>query len=259
MIMRIAVAFKVVADDQDILVRDNGELDYSKAHQVVSSYDLNAIEAAAMLKESLADAYLVGVSVGSAVINDSKLKKNVLARGVDELYMLADDVYSGADALSTAKAIEALAQKAGSFDLVVFGDGSADDYAQQVNVHLAENRGLPSVNGVDVIAGITEQSVLVKRTLDATVEVFEVDLPAVIAVTSAAALPRICSMKDILAAGKKPVTTLTADELGISPDNVLETLDVKAPKPADRKLQMLDAASEADIDVFVAALAEAIG
>lgn len=257
--MRIAVAFKVVADDQDILVRDNGELDYSKAHQMVSSYDLNAIEAAATLKESLADAVLVGISVGSAAINESKLKKNVLARGVDELFMLADDVYAGADALSTAMAIKALIEKAGQFDLIFFGDGSADDYAQQVNVQLAEAMGLSAVNGVGVITNVTDRSVVVKRTLEDTVEVFELVLPAVIAVTSAAALPRICSMKDILAAGKKPATTLTASDLGLTLANVIEVLDVKAPKPADRKLQMFDASNEDDINAFVLALAEALG
>ena len=45
--MKIVVAFKVVPDDQDIQVSADGSLDFSKAHQVVSTYDLNAMEAAA--------------------------------------------------------------------------------------------------------------------------------------------------------------------------------------------------------------------
>ena len=49
--MNIAVAVKVVPDDQDIAVAADRTLDYSKAHQVVSEYDLNAIEAAALLAE----------------------------------------------------------------------------------------------------------------------------------------------------------------------------------------------------------------
>ena len=47
--MKIVVAVKVVADDQDIFVAGDRTLDYSKAHQVISSYDKNAIEAAAQL------------------------------------------------------------------------------------------------------------------------------------------------------------------------------------------------------------------
>ena len=58
--MNIAVAVKVVPDDQDIAVAADRTLDYSKAHQVVSEYDLNAIEAAALLADA-------GVDVSAAV------------------------------------------------------------------------------------------------------------------------------------------------------------------------------------------------
>lgn len=42
--MKIVVAVKVVADDQDIFVAGDRSLDYSKAHQIISAYDKNAIE-----------------------------------------------------------------------------------------------------------------------------------------------------------------------------------------------------------------------
>ena len=40
------VPIKVLADDQDIVVAADRSLDDSKAHRIVSTYDLNAIEAA---------------------------------------------------------------------------------------------------------------------------------------------------------------------------------------------------------------------
>lgn len=52
----------------------------------MSAYDLNAIEAAAQLADG---GRVVAVTAGPADIDDSKLKKNILARGVDELYMTA--------------------------------------------------------------------------------------------------------------------------------------------------------------------------
>lgn len=87
--MNIVVCCKVVPDDQDIQVAADGTagMDYSKAKPIVSAYDLNAIEAAAQL----ADGGRVVAVTGPADIDDSKLKKNILARGVDELYMTADD------------------------------------------------------------------------------------------------------------------------------------------------------------------------
>lgn len=79
--MNIVVAVKVVPDDQDIQVAASGELDMSKAHQTISAYDVNAIEAAAQLAASVGDSKVTVVTVGPAVIDDSKLKKNILARG----------------------------------------------------------------------------------------------------------------------------------------------------------------------------------
>ena len=47
--MNIVVPIKVLADDQDIVVAADRSLDDSKAHRIVSTYDLNAIEAAVQL------------------------------------------------------------------------------------------------------------------------------------------------------------------------------------------------------------------
>ena len=115
--MKIVVSFKVVSDDQDIQVSGDGSLDFSKAHKIVSAYDLNAMEAAAQLAAANEGASVVGVTVGDAKIDDSKLKKNVLARGVDELFMTADDACADMDAHATAAALADLLGKVGEYDL----------------------------------------------------------------------------------------------------------------------------------------------
>ncbi|MFQ9742267.1 MAG: electron transfer flavoprotein, partial [Slackia sp.] len=88
--MKIVVSFKVVSDDQDIQVAADRSLDFSKARPVVSEYDLNALEAAAQLAAATGGS-AVAVTAGPASIDDSKTKKNVLARGVEALYLTADD------------------------------------------------------------------------------------------------------------------------------------------------------------------------
>ena len=94
--MNIIVPIKVLADDQDIVVAADRSLDDSKAHRIVSTYDLNAIEAAVQLASAHADSKVVCVSVADAKADDSKLKKGILARGVDELVMIADDRFQQA-------------------------------------------------------------------------------------------------------------------------------------------------------------------
>ena len=252
--MNIVAAFKVVPDDQDIQVSADGTLDYSKAKNTVSAYDLNAIEAAAQLAAANEGSNVVAVTVGGADIDDSKLKKNVLARGVDELYMTADDACKGLDARATAVALAELVSKVGDFDVVLCGDGSADNYAQQVDVQLAAKLGLPVVNAATKIRAL-DGALEVERTLEDAVEVVEVPLPCVVSVAPDIALPRIPGMKDILAAGKKPMNVAGADGAYAS---ALETVSCLAPEQADRKQEVLEASADGAIAQFAAALKAAL-
>jgi electron transfer flavoprotein beta subunit len=247
--MKIIVSFKVVHDDRDIQITGDGGLDYTKASQVVSAYDLNAIEAAATLAASQ-EAALVGISAGPTAIDDSKLKKNVLARGVDEVFMIADDSCANMDAHASAQVLKGLIEKVGSYDLVVCGDGSADNYAQQVDVQLAAALGVPvitSASRLSMNAGMLE----VERTLEDVVEVVRTSLPAVVSVLPDAALPRLPGMKDIVAAGKKPAHI---EQTAAPATSTLKVLDCKAPKQADRKLEILDASADGAIKSFAEAL-----
>ena len=249
--MNIIVPIKVLADDQDIVVAADRSLDDSKAHRIVSTYDLNAIEAAAQLADG---GRVVAVTAGPADIDDSKLKKNVLARGVDELYMTADDACKGLDARATAVALAELVSKVGDFDVVLCGDGSADNYAQQVDVQLAAKLGLPVVTAATKITA-KDGALEVERTLEDVVEVVEVPLPAVVSVAPDIALPRIPGMKDILAAGKKPMGVAGADG---AYESALEVLSCKAPEQAERKLEVMDASEDGAIEKFAAALKAAL-
>ena len=252
--MNIVVCCKVVPDDQDIQVAADGTLDYSKAKPIVSAYDLNAIEAAAQLAAANEGSNVVAVTVGGADIDDSKLKKNVLARGVDELYMTADDACKGLDARATAVALAELVSKVGDFDVILCGDGSADNYAQQVDVQLADALGLPVVTAVSAVS-VEGAVATCDRMLETQLQTVQVDLPAVISVVPDIALPRIPGMKDILAAGKKPSSVNAASDVEAAVVDVVET---KAPQQAERKMEMLDASVDGDLEKFAAALKAAL-
>lgn len=249
--MKIVVAVKVVADDQDIFVAGDRSLDYSKAHQVISSYDKNAIEAAAQLAAAN-DGQVVVISATTAKGTDAKLKKDILSRGVDELFMVTDDSLETADSRATALVLKRIIdEKASDYDLIVTGDGSADFYAGQVNIQLAAALDVPVINEVTSMA-VEGDKLVVERTLDEEIETAEVPMPAVVAVSPAIGEPRIPGMREILAAGKKPSTV---DELGGAAETTVTINEIKAPEMAPRKNQIFE---EGDIDAFVAAVAEAI-
>lgn len=252
--MKIIASCKILADDQDIVANPGQPLDYSKAHQIVSEFDLNAIEAAAQLAAAN-EASLVAISVAEAAAGkDSKLKKNILARGVDELFMTADDACKGLDAHATAAELAKLVAKVGEYDLIVCGDGSADLYAQQTDVQLADALGLPCVTAV-VKMQVEGGSLVCERLLENEVETVEVALPALVSVVPDIAQPRICGMKDILAAGKKPASIEAGENVVASTVVVVEE---NAPEQADRKLEVYDAANDGDIEKFAAAIKAAL-
>ena len=251
--MKIAVMVKVLPDDQDIVATDDGQLDFSRAKNTISTYDLNAIEAAAQLAEA-EGAELVAVVAGPKRVDDSKTRKNILSRGVDSLCVLADDALELADSRQTGKALAKVVEKVGDVDLVVCGDGSADLYAQQVDVQLAARLGVPVVNGATRIAA-KGGALEVERTLEDVVETVEVPRPAVVSVAPDIAEPRIPGMKDILAAGKKPMNVAAADA---SFDAKVEVVSCQAPEQAERKLEIMDASEDGAIERFAAALKAAL-
>ena len=65
---------------------------------------------------------MTALSVGGKILENSKLKKDVLSRGPSELCLVKDDAaFEGALAETTASAIAAAARTTG-FDLLVFGE-----------------------------------------------------------------------------------------------------------------------------------------
>lgn len=248
--MNIITCFKVVPEE-DIIITSNGDLSFERAKMTISNYDLNSIEAGTQLIEANSGT-LMGLSVGGLKIDDSKLKKNVLSRGPESLYIVADDNLDNMDTHQTSLALKAAIEKIGAYDLVLCGEGSADLYAQQVGVQLGQLLNVPTINSISKITEV-DGKVIVERTLEDEVETIELTLPAVVSVTSDINLPRIASMKQILAAGKKPSTVWTANDVNLAkPANSIEVLKTKAPKQVDRKQEIIEGDSEEAIKQFIA-------
>ena len=139
--MKIVVAVKVVPDDQDIFVSPDRSLDYSKAKPKISEYDKNALEAAAQFAAANDGSQVIAISAVPAKNDDTKAKQNILALGVDELFMATDDALETADSYATAQVLKNIVEtKVPDYDVIICGDGSADLYAGQVNILAAKKK-----------------------------------------------------------------------------------------------------------------------
>ena len=255
--MNILVACKIVPDDQDIKVAGNRDLDFSKARPVISTYDKNALEGAAQLAAANEGSTTTVITVGPANADNSKLQKDVLARGVDELVMAAGDETDDMDTFATASALKKLVDSHEAWDIIVCGCGSADNFVGQVDAQLAELLDVPVVNAVASME-LLDGKLKCIRHLERDVEEVLVPLPAVVSVLPEIALPRICGMKEILAAGKKPKSVMGAADVGIEAVATLETVEVKAPEVAARKQEIFQFANDGDMNKFAAAVAAAV-
>lgn len=252
--MRIISCCKAVPEEQDITIKANGEISFERAKLTISNFDLNSIEAGAQIIEG-SGGELIALSAGAANIDDSKLKKNILSRGPGSLYMVADDILENMDTHQTALVLKAAIEKIGGYDLILCGEGSADLYAQQLGAQLGQLLQLPTINSVSKITAAGSQ-VLIERTLEDEVETLEISLPAVVSVTSDINVPRLATMKEILAAGKRPSTVWSAKDIAAEElPKTIEVLETKAPKLMERKKEIITGDSDEAIQQFVEKIA----
>ncbi|HEY3548510.1 MAG TPA: hypothetical protein VGK17_20750 [Propionicimonas sp.] len=232
--MRIVACIKAAPEDAEITVAPDRTLDLSRAQWKVGAYDLNAVEAGRQIVDEVGGE-LIGLSMGGDALAGSKLRKDVLSRGLDRLVVVDGD--PSADSFQTASALASALGEIGDVDLVLLGAGSADRYAQQVGNQLGALLGRPTLNGVDGIA-VDGDHVRVERLLEDAVQVVDVPLPAVLSVTSGLNTPRIAGMRDILAAGKKPVFEVA----GAMPAGSTRSVSVLAPEQVARGRVLVEGA-----------------
>jgi electron transfer flavoprotein beta subunit len=96
-----------------------------------------------------------------------------------------------------------------AFDLVLFGNESADAGGFQVGIRVARALGRPIVNGIKAIE-IATGELTARRESDAGFEVYRLALPAVVGVKEGINLPRYPTLPGRLRSKKAEVQTIAA-------------------------------------------------
>ena len=255
--VHILVCYKIVPEEQDIVVNADKTLSFERAELKLGQYDLNAVEAGMQLTEA-AGGTVSSLTVGGDEVKNSKMQKSILSRGPHSNYAVCSPSLAGADCNTTAKTLALAAGKIGHWDLILCGEGSSDLYSQQVGIQLGELLGVPSVNAVSSIAA-DGGKLVVERTLESEVETLSVPLPAVLSVTSDINTTRVPSMKEIMGAGKKPSTIWSGDDLAVPEDRAEETISLLAPKQADRKCVVVEGDSNDSVASFLRLIRSELG
>jgi electron transfer flavoprotein beta subunit len=239
--MHIAVCMKQIVDLEHIRIRPDSRAPVLEGLPVkFGGFDKNALEAAVRVKETDPAVKVTVIAGGSAKLRDTV--KEALAMGADEAILLIDPAFEGADGGGSARLLATAIKKLGDVDLVLLGEGSADEYSGEVPARLAELLGLPQVTCVRDLEILDGKGIRVTQDFEDELEIAEVGLPVVVGVTSELNEPRLPSLAAILKAAKKPVQQWAAGDLGLTADTVgagaakVQTLSNLAPEQARKCL-----------------------
>ena len=193
------------------LTADRGDVD-----GLLSELDEYAVEQALQIAEAADDAEITVLTVGPADARDALRK--ALSMGADQAVHVEDDALHGTDALGTSLVLAKALEQVG-FDLVVCGMASTDGTMGVLPALLAEHLGVPQVTLLSEVS-VADGVVTGRRDGDAATEQLQAQLPAVVSVTDQSGEARYPSFKGIMAAKKKPVTSLNLSDVGIAAHQV---------------------------------------
>jgi len=210
--MRVLVCVKRVpaTGGQIALTADQRDIDARFLGFTVSPHEECAVEEAVRIVEAQGGTSAV-LTLGPESAADQL--RDAMAIGIDQAILLETDGSDwdpGATAGAIVDAIRDLEASDGPFDLILFGNESADSGGFQVGIRVAHALGRAMVNGGKGLS-IEDGLAHVQRESDAGRETYELPLPAVVGVKEGINLPRYPTMKGRLASKK-------ADVLSIAPE-----------------------------------------
>jgi electron transfer flavoprotein beta subunit len=201
-----------------VLTEDEQALETKHLGFTISPHEECAVEETVRIVEEEGGEVVV-LTLGPAEAEEQL--RDCMAIGADRGILLetqGDDW----DAQATATAIVETIQAEEPFDLLLFGNESADAGGYQVGIRVAHALGLPVVTGLKKIE-LRDGGVRCERDVGGARDVYEAPLPAVLTVLEGLNLPRYPSVPGRLRAKQKP----------------LERKSVSAPTPQLEKLRLV--------------------
>ncbi len=223
--MKVLVPVKRVID-ANVKVRvkpDNTGVETANVKMAINPFCEIAVEEAIRLKEAGTATEIVAVSIGEQSCQETI--RTALAMGADRGILVQTD--ASPEPLAIAKLLKGIVEREEP-GLVIVGKQSIDGDNSQTGQMLAALLGWPQgtfASNLDIGDGDMQ----VTRETDAGLETINVSMPAVVTTDLRLNEPRYASLPNIMKAKKKPIDTLTCDELGVDVTARVQVLKVEEP------------------------------
>jgi electron transfer flavoprotein beta subunit len=222
--MKIVVCVKFVPDTAiKIKIASSGnEIDAADVTFIVNPYDEFAVEEALKIKEKLGGEVVV---VGAGSEQASTGLRTCLAMGADSAILVSDASLDKADSYVIGSVLARVIQGLNA-DLVLFGKHAIGVDNGQVPSVVAEKLNIPQVSVVTKL-DIQDKSFRAEREIEGAQEIIEGSLPAVVTAQKGLNTPRYASLKGIMAAKKKQISSQTVASLGLSAEDLKPRVSVE--------------------------------
>lgn len=225
LVVKIAVCVKQVPDSWAEKKMAGQVLDRANVDAVLNDLDEYAIEEALRIVEANSPTKEAGEGSGHTITlismgpeRASEALRKGLSMGADDAILITDPALAGADALTTSLVLSKAIEGNG-FDLVVCGAESTDARMSVIPSMVAQRLGLAQLTCAAKV-NVSGDKVSISRSIESGIENQEANFPVLLGVVEKINEPRYPSFKGIMAAKKKPITTKTISDLGISSDQV---------------------------------------
>ncbi|MBN1327152.1 MAG: electron transfer flavoprotein subunit beta/FixA family protein [Candidatus Cloacimonetes bacterium] len=216
--MNLIVCIKQVPDTNEIKINpENNTLIREGVESIINPFDLYAIEEALRLKEKY-DGKITAVSMGPPQVETAL--REAIAIGVDEIILLTDRRFAGADTWATSLTLASAISKIGDFDLILFGQQAIDGDTAQVGPGVATHLNIPQACFIRQIESIDNNRITVQRLMEDGFDRLELSLPAAITVVKDINTPRLPSLRGKRNAKNAELKIWDADFLGLDENDI---------------------------------------
>jgi electron transfer flavoprotein beta subunit len=176
------------------------------------------------------------------VAQSQETLRTAMAIGADRATLVQTD--AELQPLAVAKLLKGLVDKEQP-QLVILGKQAIDDDANQTGQMLAALLDWPQATFASKVE-VSGDSVTVTREVDGGLETLSLKLPAIITTDLRLNEPRYVTLPNIMKAKKKPLETVTPEDLGVDVTPRLKTLKVSEPPARSAGITVPDVATLVD-------------
>ncbi len=235
--MKVLVPIKRVID-ANVKVRvkaDKTGVELTNVKMAMNPFCEIAVEEACRMKEAGTASEIIAVSAGGAQAQETI--RTALAMGADRGVLIQSDM--ALEPLGIAKLLKAVVEKE-SAELVIMGKQAIDGDNNQTGQMLAALLGWAQGTFVSRIK-VEDGTVKATREVDGGLETVALKSPCVLTVDLRLNQPRYASLPNIMKAKKKPIETVTPEDLGVDASPRLTVVQVV--EPASRKAGVIVASA----------------